>query len=438
MGTDVKVPVIGETITSGILAAWLVKNGAAVAQNQPLFSLETDKITTDITASVAGTIRIGVAEGAEVAIGQTVATIEEGAAAPAEAPVAKAPAASSTPAPQTASPGAPQPGPAARRLAAEEGKDLSHTIGSGKQGRVTKEDIASIPAKAAPVAQGPATPPVPPPPAKEPQPAPATSLGAYPTAVNSQITESVTIPAPAPIPQPPDAAPRQTRKRMSPLRKRVAERLVRAKSEAAMLTTFNECDMTAVMNLRKAHQDAFQKKHGVKLGFMSFFVKAVVQALKDVPQVNTQIDGDDIVENHFYDIGIAVGAPKGLVVPVVRDADKKSFAQIEKDILDYGARAREGKLTIDELQGGVFTITNGGIYGSLMSTPILNTPQSGILGMHAIKERAVVVNGQVVARPMMYLALSYDHRVIDGKEAVTFLVKVKDAIEDPVKLLFEE
>jgi 2-oxoglutarate dehydrogenase E2 component (dihydrolipoamide succinyltransferase) len=476
MGTDVKVPTIGESITSGILAAWLVKEGATVAQNQPLFSLETDKITTDVASPASGVIHIVVADGTEVAIGQTVGIVAESSTAPADAPAetptvmelplagnaAEAPA----PIPAPKAP-APQSGPAARRLAAEKGIDPATLSGTGKSGRVTKTDIA---AKAAPVPQvvaenaaeiktAPAQAPAPVPTAFVPpvvaKPLPTApkepALGAFPTAVNSQITDSVSsapkIATPATVattvnPQVTDAvtasaSARQTRKRMSPLRKRIAERLVRAKSEAAMLTTFNECDMSAVMNLRKVHQEAFQKAHGVKLGFMSFFVKAVVQALKDVPQVNTQIDGDDIIENHFYDIGIAVGAPKGLVVPVVRDADKKSFADIEKSILDYGARARDSKLTIDDLQGGVFTITNGGIYGSLMSTPILNSPQSGILGMHAIKDRAVVVNGQVVARPMMYLALSYDHRVIDGKEAVTFLVKVKEAIEDPVRLLFE-
>jgi 2-oxoglutarate dehydrogenase E2 component (dihydrolipoamide succinyltransferase) len=421
MGTDVKVPAIGETITSGILAAWLVKDGASVAQNQPLFSLETDKITTDVAAPASGVIHIAVQAGSEVAIGQTVASVDGAASVPAvmELPLAAAPA---TPTPAAV---AAQAGPAARKMAAEKGADISTIAGSGKDGRVTKADIATAAAKTTAAAT--------PAPRKEvPAPQPAASLNAIPTAVNSQITESVSTPAPGqPIPS------RTTRKKMSPLRKRLAERLVRAKSEAAMLTTFNECDMSAAMNLRKAHQEAFQKKHGVKLGWMSFFVKAVVQALKDVPQVNTQIDGDDIIENHFYDIGIAVGAPRGLVVPVVRDADKKSFAEIEKAILDYGQRARDGKLTIEDLQGGVFTITNGGIYGSLMSTPILNTPQSGILGMHAIKDRAVVVAGQVVARPMMYLALSYDHRVIDGKEAVTFLVKIKEAIEDPVRLLFE-
>ncbi len=415
---------MGESITSGILAKWLVADGASVRQDQPLFSLETDKVTAEVNSPAAGVIRQKAAEGAEVAVGSVVALVEESAEVAAAAPAA-APASATADAKS-----APQSGPAARRLAAEKGVDTAEIPGTGRDGRVTKGDI--IAAAASPVA-------------------------ATPTTVNPQITDAVTAAAPQKAPAPaqapaqaqkavpvapaaPATAPasaRQTRRKMTPLRRRVAERLVRAKQEAAMLTTFNEVDMSAVMELRKVHQEAFQKRHGVKLGFMSFFVKAVVQALKEVPEVNTQLDGDEIVENHFYDIGIAVGAPRGLVVPVLRDADRKGFAQVEKDILAYGQKARDGKLSIDELTGGVFTITNGGIYGSLMSTPILNPPQSGILGMHAIKERAVVVDGQVVARPMMYIALSYDHRVIDGKEAVTFLVKVKEAIEDPIRLLFE-
>jgi 2-oxoglutarate dehydrogenase E2 component (dihydrolipoamide succinyltransferase) len=439
MATDVKIPSVGESITGGILAKWLVADGSSVRADQPLFSFETDKVTADVNSPAAGVLHLAAKEGDEVTIGQVVATVADAAPIEELEPVAP-PVKEPDPAPQA--------GPAARQLAGELKVDLAAVEGTGKEGRATKGDVAAA-AKAAP-------------------------LKAYPTAVNNQITESVTAPAPAakdaattvnpqvtdavtaPVapkpapaqpaaPEAPKAAPvsspaaeaRTTRRKMSPLRKRIAERLVRAKSEAAMLTTFNEVDMSAVMNLRKVHQDAFLKKHGVKLGFMSFFVKAVVQALKEVPQVNAQIDGDDIVENHFYDIGIAVGAPRGLVVPVVRGADSLSFAGIEKKIGEYGQKAKDGKLTIDELQGGVFTITNGGIYGSLMSTPILNTPQSAILGMHAIKDRAVVVDGQVVARPMMYLALSYDHRVIDGKEAVTFLVKVKEAIEDPIRLLFE-
>jgi 2-oxoglutarate dehydrogenase E2 component (dihydrolipoamide succinyltransferase) len=400
-----------------------VKDGQRVAQNQPLFSFETDKITTDVPSPAEGVIHLAAEAGAEVAVGQVVASVQEAASVPVESAAQPAP---------VDTPAEGRPGPAARRLAAETGVDAATITGSGKDGRATKADIAAAPKAPAPEPVVLQALPAPVPPASaEPRPGsatPAPLLQAFPTSVNRQIPESLATPQPE--------SARTTRRKMTPLRKRVAERLLRAKSEAAMLTTFNEVDMSAVISLRKVHQEAFTKKHGVKLGFMSFFVKAVVQALKEVPQVNTQLDGDDIVENHFYDIGIAVGAPRGLVVPIVRDAEKKSFAQIEGDILDYGKRAKDGKLTIDELQGGVFTITNGGIYGSLMSTPILNTPQSGILGMHAIKERAVVVDGAVVARPMMYLALSYDHRAIDGKEAVTFLVKVKEAIEDPIRLLF--
>ncbi len=445
MATDVKIPSVGESITGGILAKWLVADGSSVRADQPLFSFETDKVTADVNSPAAGVLHLIAKEGDEVTIGQVVASVAE--AAPIEELEPVPP-----PVKEPEKIAAPQAGPAARQTAGELKVDLSSIEGTGKEGRATKTDVIAAAEKAKEPLPG-AWPSA----VNSPAPAPAPVAKDVTQTVNPQVTDAVTVPKIAPAPAPakpaapeaPKAAPapapvptplaegRQTRRKMSPLRKRIAERLVRAKSEAAMLTTFNEVDMSAVMNLRKVHQDAFLKKHGVKLGFMSFFVKAVVQALKEVPQVNAQIDGDDIVENHFYDIGIAVGAPRGLVVPVVRDADRLSFAGIEKKIGEYGVKAKEGKLVIDELQGGVFTITNGGIYGSLMSTPILNTPQSAILGMHAIKERAVVVDGQVVARPMMYLALSYDHRVIDGKEAVTFLVKVKETIEDPIRLLFE-
>ncbi|HNX05117.1 MAG TPA: 2-oxoglutarate dehydrogenase complex dihydrolipoyllysine-residue succinyltransferase [Opitutales bacterium] len=446
MASDVKIPSVGESITGGILAKWLVRDGDTVRADQPLFSFETDKVTADVNSPAAGVIHLRAKEGDEVTIGQVVASVAD--AAPIEIlPPVEPPKIAHT------APEAPQAGPAARKLATELKVDLAAVEGSGKDGRATKADVAAVAEKVAGPTPTPTPAPVPGPTPGQAAPLPVNPVAAAPVAPVAakapETVKSAAVPLPqlVPVAQTPVAAQpamasalpegRTTRKKMSPLRKRIAERLVRAKSEAAMLTTFNECDMSAVMNLRKVHQDAFLKKHGIKLGFMSFFVKAVVQALKDVPQVNVQLDGDDIVENHFYDVGIAVGAPRGLVVPVVRDADLKGLAQIEKDIAEYGKKAKDGKLTIDELQGGVFTITNGGIYGSLMSTPILNTPQSAILGMHAIKERAVVVDGQVVARPMMYLALSYDHRVIDGKEAVTFLVKVKEAIEDPIRLLFE-
>lgn len=416
MATEVKVPTLGESISSGILAQWHVADGDRVLPGQILYDLETDKITSEGTAEVAGVISLKVAEGDEVAVGSTIAEIEESSSAPAEggtppAPEA-APAEEPTPAPAEAKPDHPA-SPAVRRIAEETGVDPATVEGSGKDGRVTKGDMlaASKPAE-------------PPSPTTEPEPAPKPTP--QPT------------PAPAPKAAEPKAGPpdRQTRKRMTPLRKTIAQRLVAAQQTTAMLTTFNEVDMEPVMNLRKKHQEAFVAKHGVKLGFMSFFTRAVVHALEAVPAVNAQIDGDEIVQNHYYDIGIAVSTPKGLMVPVVRDCESKGFAQIEQDILAYAKRAKEGKITIEDLQGGVFTITNGGIFGSMLSTPILNQPQSAILGMHTIQERPVARDGQVVIKPMMYLALSYDHRIVDGREAVTFLIKVKEALEDPTRLLF--
>jgi 2-oxoglutarate dehydrogenase E2 component (dihydrolipoamide succinyltransferase) len=401
---------MGESISSGILAAWHVKDGDYVTAGQALFELETDKITSEGNAEVAGTITLQVPVDAEVEIGQVVALIDESATAPAgsgaptpapeaeiqtqaakpaPAPVAKEPA------PKAASPEKTDLplSPAARKAAQETGVDPHTLAGSGKDGRVTKGDILQQ-AKTAP--------------------APA-------------------APAPAPTADP---ATRETRKKMSPLRRKIAEHLVAATQEAAMLTTFNEVDMSAVMQLRKTHQEAFVAKHGIKLGFMSFFTKAVTHALQAVPQVNARIEGDTVVSQNYYDIGVAVGTPKGLMVPVVHDCDRKNFAEIETDILNYAQAARDGKIEMKDLAGGVFTISNGGIYGSMLSTPIINHPQPAILGLHNIQERPVVRDGAIVARPMMYLALSYDHRLIDGKEAVTFLVKIKEAIEDPARLLF--
>ena len=404
MATEVIVPTLGESISSGIIAAWNVKDGDYVQKDQVLYELETDKITSEGIAEVPGIIRLKAAEGDEVAIGQCIAEIDESAQAPA-APADAAPKAA------TAEPAAPAAAgsshkaisPAVRRIAAEEGINPAAIAGSGKSGRVTKGDMLQAVASQAPAPQPPAASPAKPAPA-----APAASRGE-----------------------------RTTRKRMTPLRAKIAERLVAAQQEAAMLTTFNEVDMSAVKALRAKYQDSFFKKHGIKLGFMSFFVKAVVNALKAVPGINAQIDGSEIVQNHFYDIGIAVSTEKGLMVPVVRDCDQLSLAGIEQAIIDYANKAREGKITIDDLQGGVFTITNGGIFGSMLSTPILNAPQSGILGMHTIQDRPVAINGQVAIRPMMYLAVSYDHRIVDGKEAVTFLVKVKEALEDPARLLLD-
>jgi 2-oxoglutarate dehydrogenase E2 component (dihydrolipoamide succinyltransferase) len=418
MAVDVKIPPMGESITGGLLAAWLVKNGDAVRKGQPLFSYETDKVTSEGTAEVDGRITIAVEAGTEVLVGQVVASIEAGAAgnaasAPAApaAPKAAAPAPAAAPAAPTTTPvttktgAAAEVSPAVRRLSAETGLDPAALEGTGKAGRVTKGDMLAALAGQVPI--------------KAVAPAPAAPAAAA-----------------APAAEIPSRTGRTSRKRMSPLRRKIAERLVQAKSETAMLTTFNEVNMAPVMELRKRHGEEFLKKYGVKLGFMSFFVKAAVQAMKEVPAINAQLDGEDIIENHFFDIGVAVGTDKGLMVPVVRDCDQLNFAGIEKAIGDFGKRARDGKIQLPELQGGVFTISNGGIYGSMLSTPILNHPQAAIMGLHNIVERPVVENGQIVIRPIMYLALSYDHRIIDGKEAVTFLVKVRQFIEDPQRLLF--
>jgi 2-oxoglutarate dehydrogenase E2 component (dihydrolipoamide succinyltransferase) len=393
MAIDVKIPPMGESITSGVLAKWHVQDGAMVTKDQPLFELETDKITSEGTAEAAGRISLQVTAGTEVKIGQIVARIDESTTAATAA--GPAPVAPVTTAPASAAP-ATVPSPAVRRLAAETGLDPASVAGTGKAGRVTKGDMlaATAPAPALPSA-----------------------------------------PAPQPVAPPAPSGDRQTRRKLTPLRQKIAQRLVAAQHEAAMLTTFNECDMSAVVALRAKYQDDFVKKHGVKLGFMSFFTKAVVHALREVPGINAQIDGDQVIENHYYDIGMAVSTEKGLIVPVIRDCDQLGMPDIEKAIGEAAKKARDGKITLKDLEGGVFTITNGGIFGSMLSTPILNAPQSAILGLHAIIERPVAVSGQVVIRPMMYLALSYDHRLVDGKQAVTFLVKVKQVIEDPARLL---
>jgi len=391
---EVKIPPMGESISSGILAKWHVSSGDIVKKDQPLFELETDKITSEGTAEAAGKITINVEAGAEVKIGEVVATIDSSVSAPtATEPAKSAVAAGETSKPLTTD------SPAVRRVAEETGVDTAKLSGTGKAGRVTKGDVLA--------------------------------------AAESKPASAPAAPTPAAVPSAP-AAPagaRQTRKKMTPLRQKIAQRLVAAQHEAAMLTTFNEVDMSGVMALRAKYQDDFVKKNGVKLGFMSFFVKAVVHALKEVPAVNAQIDGDTIVENHYYDVGVAVSTDKGLMVPVIRDCDTLGMAAVEKKIADAATRARDGKITLADLEGGVFTITNGGTFGSLLSTPIINPPQSAILGMHAINERPIALNGQVVIRPMMYLALSYDHRLVDGKQAVTFLVKVKQALEDPTRLI---
>ena len=424
MAVEVKIPPMGESITGGLLAAWLVKSGDAVRKGQALFSYETDKVTSEGTAEVDGKITIAVEAGTEVLVNQVVASIEAGAAgnassapAPAAPATKAAPTAAAVPAPKAApvaakSGAAAEVSPAVRRLSAETGLDPAGVEGSGKAGRVTKGDMLAALAGQAPI------------------------RAVAPTATSAAPTSAAAPSAPAATVSIPSRDGRTTRKRMSPLRRKIAERLVQAKTETAMLTTFNEVNMAPVMELRKRHGEEFLKKYGVKLGFMSFFVKAAVQAMKEVPAINAQLDGEDIIENHFFDIGVAVGTDKGLMVPVVRDCDQLNFAGIEKAIGDFGKRARDGKIQLPELQGGVFTISNGGIYGSMLSTPILNHPQAAIMGLHNIVERPVAENGQVVIRPIMYLALSYDHRLIDGKEAVTFLVKVRQYIEDPQRLLF--
>ncbi len=394
---EVKIPPMGESITSGILAKWHVADGALVKKDQPLFELETDKITSEGTAEAAGKITFKAAAGDEVKIGQVVATIDSAATGGSAAPLAAPPAVSAKEAVQS---------PAVRRVAAETGIDPASVTGSGKAGRVTKGDMLGASEK--PVATS----------ASESKPSAPSAVSATPKSA-----------APAPTGE------RQTRKKMSPLRAKIAQRLVAAQHEAAMLTTFNEVDMSAVMALRAKYQDDFVKKNGLKLGFMSFFAKAVVHALREVPGVNAQLDGDSIVQNHYFDIGMAVSTEKGLMVPVVRNCDTLGMADIEKSIADVAKRARDGKITLADLEGGVFTITNGGIFGSMLSTPIINPPQAAILGLHAINERPIALNGQVVIRPMMFLALSYDHRLVDGKEAVTFLVKVKQAIEEPARLI---
>ncbi len=401
---EIRVPTLGESVTEATIGKWFKKAGDVVAVDEPLVELETDKVTIEVPAPAAGVLTdVAVRDGDTVAVGALLGAIKEGAgAAPAKAAARPAAAKPAAPAP-AAVPGATL-APSVRKIAAETGIDASAMPGSGKDGRVTKGDMLAAIERAA----------------AQPTPVPAPA-------------GSVQVRAPSPA----DDAAREERVRMTRLRQTIARRLKAAQNTAAMLTPFNEVDMTHVMALRTQYREPFEKKHGVKLGFMGFFVRACVQALKEIPAVNAEIDGTDIVYKNYYHIGIAVGTERGLVVPVVRDCDMKSIAEIEKAIADFGRRARDGALKIDELQGGTFSITNGGIYGSLMSTPILNAPQSGILGMHKIQERPMVVAGKIEARPMMYLALSYDHRIVDGREAVTFLVRVKESLEEPARLVLD-
>ncbi len=423
--TDIRVPTLGESVTEATVGKWFKQPGDAVAVDEPLVELETDKVTLEVPAPAAGVLAdIAAKDGETVGVGALLGQIKDGAGAVSKAPAATAtkPAASPTGAPDQktdktkpigAGPEQPQPRempaapsfgmpapPSVRKMAAESGVDPSQVAGSGVRGQVTKGDMMAAIERAA----------------SAPTPVPTAQLRG---------------------PSPPDDASREERVHMTRLRQTIARRLKDAQNTAAMLTTFNEVDMGAVMAMRNQYKDLFEKKHGVKLGFMGFFVRACIQGLKEIPAVNAEIDGTDIVYKNYYHIGVAVGTEKGLVVPVVRDADMMSLAQIEKSISDFGKRARDGQLKIEDMQGGTFTISNGGVYGSLMSTPILNAPQSGILGMHKIQERPMVVGGKIEPRPMMYLALSYDHRIVDGREAVTFLVRVKECLEDPARLVLD-
>jgi 2-oxoglutarate dehydrogenase E2 component (dihydrolipoamide succinyltransferase) len=436
MATDVQVPALGESITEGTLAQWLKKPGEQVAEDEPIASLETDKVTVEVPSPTNGVLTEQlVKEGDTVAVGALIARIDESATA-ASTPAKEAAAATTnqagageTPAlrgdevapvaePEVTQREAEEDhittlSPAVRRAVLEYHVDPSQIKGTGKDGRLTKDDVIAA----------------------------AEAKGAEPSRPIGPQAKAPSAPTPAPAPQakaPPAAGERrEERVRMSRLRQTVARRLKEAQNTAAMLTTFNDVDMSAVMDARSRYKDLFEKKHGIRLGFMSFFVKACVLAARDVPSVNASIEGDEIVYRDYFDVSIAVSAPKGLVVPVIRNAQAMSFADIEKTIAEYGKKAKEGTLTVDEMTGGTFTISNGGVFGSLLSTPIINPPQSAVLGMHRIEERPVVVDGQIVARPMMYLALSYDHRLIDGREAVTFLVRVKEAIEDPTRLLID-
>jgi 2-oxoglutarate dehydrogenase E2 component (dihydrolipoamide succinyltransferase) len=396
MNKEIRVPALGESVTEATIAKWFKNVGDAVKADEPMVELETDKVTVEVPAPASGKLTsISAAAGTTVNVGALLGAIEEGAAGAAAKPAAAAPAAAPA-ALKIAEPAKTEAplSPAVRKIVTENKLDPASIPATGKDGRLTKGDVIEQLAKPA--------------------------------------AKPVSMPASAPAP-----SGGEERVKMSRLRLTIARRLKEAQNTAAMLTTFNEVDMSAVMTLRNSFKDVFEKKHGVKLGFMSFFAKAVIQALKDVPAVNAEIDGEDLVYKNYYHLGIAVGTEKGLVVPVVRDADRMSFATIEKTVADYGKKARDGQLQIADMQGGTFTISNGGVYGSLMSTPILNAPQSGILGMHKIQDRPVAIGGQVVIRPMMYLALSYDHRIVDGKEAVTFLVRVKESLEDPQRALLD-
>ncbi|MBL8882079.1 MAG: 2-oxoglutarate dehydrogenase complex dihydrolipoyllysine-residue succinyltransferase [Hyphomicrobium sp.] len=431
MGVEIRVPALGESVTEATVGKWFKKPGDTVKADEPLVELETDKVTLEVPAPSDGVMgEILVEQGGTVAVGAVLAALQVAGSAPAPSAKRAAPTASppkpdisTTPA-ATVSPGPDMPpSPAARKALAEAGLDAHEVAGSGRRGQVLKSDVAAAMEPAAA--------------------APKVAAAAMPAASTAPAASAaVLVPSPAVLkelrlPSAANDAGREERVRMSRLRQTIARRLKDAQNTAAMLTTFNDVDMSAVMALRNQYKDKFEKRHGVKLGFMALFVKACIQALRDIPSVNAEIDGDEIVYKNYYHIGVAVGTDKGLVVPVVRNADRMTLAEIEQAIAEFGKRARDGKLGIEEMQGGTFTISNGGVYGSMMSTPILNAPQSGILGMHRIEDRPVVRGGQIVIKPMMYLALSYDHRIVDGKEAVTFLVRVKECLEDPQRFLLE-
>jgi 2-oxoglutarate dehydrogenase E2 component (dihydrolipoamide succinyltransferase) len=446
MSIEIRVPALGESVTEATVGKWFKQPGEAVNADEPLVELETDKVTVEVPAPAAGVLGdILVKSGATVAVGSVLAALKDAAAKSSASASATTPGSAKAAAPppppspqpkpelvatraQEAGPSAgapPPPPPAALKALTEAGLEPSDVHGTGRRGQILKEDVINAVAAAA------ARPATVPPVREAPSAAMAPNAVTIPEAQATIVMRDVRLPSPA------NDATREERVRMSKLRQTIARRLKEAQNTAAMLTTFNDVDMSAFMALRTQYKDVFEKRHGVKLGFMGLFVKACIQALRDVPSVNAEIDHDDIIYKNYYHIGVAVGTEKGLVVPVVREADRLSLAEIEQKIAEFGKRARDGKLSIDDMQGGTFTISNGGVYGSLMSTPILNAPQSGILGMHRIEERPVVRGGQIVARPMMYLALSYDHRIVDGKEAVTFLVRVKECLEDPQRFVLE-
>ncbi|MEM9463587.1 MAG: 2-oxoglutarate dehydrogenase complex dihydrolipoyllysine-residue succinyltransferase [Myxococcota bacterium] len=422
MAIEIRVPQMGESVTEGVIAQWLKREGEAVAADEPVVEVETDKITVEVPAPAAGVlVKQAVSEGDTVGVGDIIGTIDAearpGAPAPEPAPSSEpAPAASATPS-GTGGPAM----PAAQAEAGRQGVDLAGVSGTGRGGRILKEDVVKAADGAAPA------------PAAAPAAAPAPAPAAAP--LPSPTPKPAPKPAPAPVVLEGDEP--QERKPMTPIRRRVAERLLASQQGTATLTTFNEVDMSGVIGLRKRYKQSFIDRHGVKLGFMSFFVRAACEALREFPAVNAQIDGADVIYKRYYHVGVAVGGGKGLVVPVIRHADRRSFADIEVTIADFGRRAQSNKLTLDDLQGGTFTVSNGGVYGSMLSTPILNPPQTGILGLHNIVERPVAVDGKVEIRPIMYVALSYDHRLIDGREAVQFLVRIKQLIEDPERLLLD-